>query len=70
MLRKCLCFKNLIDSKGGYIKGTNDTGIKVRKIFIQRDGNSYHWEYNRSIVLIKRIPRKLVENGNFEIENC
>ena len=45
-------------------------GIKIRKIFIQRDGNPVHGQYNRSIILIERIPRKLVEDGNFGIENC
>ena len=46
-----------------------DKGIKIRKIFIERDGNRFHREYNRSIILIERIPRKYVEDGNFGIEN-
>ena len=69
--------------KGGYIKEKNndaiekeieeklqENGIKLRKIFIQRDGNPLSGEYNRSIVLIERIPRKLVKDGKFGIENC
>ena len=47
-----------------------DKGIKVRKIFLQRDGNPSYGEYNRSIVLIERFARKLVKDGNFGIENC
>jgi hypothetical protein len=45
-------------------------GINIRKIFIQRDGNRFHGEFNRTINLIERIPRRLVEDGNFGIENC
>ena len=42
-----------------------DKGIQVRKIFIERDVNQFHGQYNRSIFLVERIPRKLVEDGNF-----
>ena len=35
----------------------------------KRDGNPYHGEYYRSRVLMVRIPRKLVEDEKFGIEN-
>ena len=45
-------------------------GITVRNIVVQRDGNPFHGKYNRSIILIERLARRLIENGNFGIENC
>ena len=44
--------------------------IKVRKIFVQRDGHPIFGKYNRSIILIEPFAREIIKKHNFGIENC
>ena len=44
-------------------------GVKVRKVFIEREGILSGGEYVRSIVLIEQTAKKTIEQENFDIEN-
>ena len=47
-----------------------EINIKVRKIFIQRDGHPLFGKYNRSITLIEPFAREIIKKHKFGIENC